>query len=157
MMGASPEIRPKQQPRILESPKRSVGEQKFPDRYSKNATLLQKTDSPRAKRRVHCGHFGESNWQVLESTYLFRQIVQENCGFLPCISDADRFACFPCLHGSVCSVPKKYDKAGTQIFRPWWRCHSPRGRVLAIRLWATKSTCSVQRRLAHRIWNHRWP
>ena len=30
-------------------------------------------------------------------------------------------------------------------------------RVLAIRLWAIKSTFSVQKPLAHRTWNRRWP
>ena len=52
MTGTPAKIRPKQQPRILESPKWSVGEQTFPDRFSKkyefsqNRQSTSKTESP---------------------------------------------------------------------------------------------------------------
>ena len=47
--------------------------------------------------------FWRAHWQVLQSTLLVRKDCQKNCGFLPCISNADRFAVFRgvhlCLHG----------------------------------------------------------
>ena len=49
------EIRPKQRPRILESPKWSVGEQNFPDHFSKNKVFPQN------------GQSGESNTTLSES------------------------------------------------------------------------------------------
>ena len=87
---------------ILESPKWSVGEPNFPDRFSKNVFFphngqyTSKTESPLRP-------FGESIGRFWRVHFLSGKI--ENCGFLPCISDADRFAVFrgvhPCLHVSV--------------------------------------------------------
>ena len=95
-------IRPKLGPRILESPRWSVGEQNFPDASAQRTvheeSITALFDSLLAGWRVHL---------------LSGKNVQETCGSLPCISDADRFAVFrgvhPCFRGSVCSVPNKHD------------------------------------------------
>ena len=84
-------------------------------KQKQSAPNLRKTPAP-TFRRVH--------WQVLESTFLSGKIVQKNCGFLPCISNADRSAVFrgvhPYLHGRApSSVPNKDDKVETQSCSPW--------------------------------------
>ena len=48
---------------------------------------FRRTDSPRAKRRVHYSPFGESIGRFWKVRFLSGKIFQENIGFLPCISD----------------------------------------------------------------------
>ena len=87
-------------------------------------------ESPQAKRSVQNSACGESIGRSGRS-------VQENCGVLPCISDADRFTVFrgvhACLHRSVHSV--KDNKIETLIF-----VLESEGRVLAIICELHKST-----------------
>ena len=93
-------------------------ESKTSQTVSPQMRFFRKTDSPRAKRRVHHGLL-ESPLQVLRVHFLSARIVQKIADSCP----ADGFVVFqgahPCLHRSVCSVPNRYNKVETHIFRPW--------------------------------------
>ena len=73
-------------------------------KFSPKMCFFRRTDSPRAKWRVHYA-FWKVHWQVLESTFLVRKECPRKLRVPPSISDADRFVVFrgvhPCLHGSA--------------------------------------------------------
>ena len=67
--------------------------------FLQNGQSTSKTESPLRP-------FGESIGRFWRVHFLSGKIVQENCGFPPCIYNADRLVVFrglhPCLHGSAC-------------------------------------------------------
>ena len=127
--------------------------------FSKSV-IFRRTDSPLAKRRVHYG--------VLESPLAgFGECTSSgSCPrklrVPPCISDADRFAVFrgvnPCLHGSTCVLFQ------INMIKLKHRSFVLGKLVPIIGAVSWQSVCelqrvgfSVQRHLAHSIWNRRWP
>ena len=114
----------------------------FPRPFLQRCDASAKRDSPRAKRRVHYGPFGQSIGRLWRVHFLSGNIVQEHCGFLPCISDADHLAVFRgvhlCLHGSVYSASKNFEKLKHRFF-VFGNLVSVRGAV------SWQSVCELQR------------
>ena len=137
MTGGTTKIRPKLQPRMLESPKWSVGEQNFPDRFSKNA-IFGRTDSPRAKQRVRYGPFGDSIVGFWNYIFLSKKIVQKITD--SCLASMTQIVllCFEesilIFKGVRVLLQINMTKLKKQIFRPWQPCPSQSGCVSSIRL-----------------------